>query len=195
MLSDKCLQVKQRICDWSIIKLISTSFKQCQVQLKTTLNSSTARHFCHHQRFLSFQDNSFKSKSWQSLTLDGASTDAQNSSSWFLPSFQCKQSFAEPEPICQSSSILPIWQQELLIYRSHLAKLKWLIYANVPGQEQIWWLVAIWKLGDQKQVEAWLWENPERLWWQIPAALQPNQMWGWMSRRRRLDQSRCSSGE
>ena len=80
MLSDKCLQVKQRICDWSIIKLIPTSFKQCQVQLKTTLNYASARHFCHHQRVLSFQTISLKTKPWQSSTLEGASKDAQSPS-------------------------------------------------------------------------------------------------------------------
>ena len=78
-----CLQVKQRIRDWSIIKLIPTSFKQCLVQLKTTLNYSSARHFCHHQRVISFQTISLKSKPWQSSTLEGASTDAQSSSSRF----------------------------------------------------------------------------------------------------------------
>ena len=57
----------------------SFNAEQCQVQLKTTLNSASARHFCRHQRVLSFQAISFKSKQWQSSTTEGASTDAKRS--------------------------------------------------------------------------------------------------------------------
>ena len=54
--------------------LISFNAEQRQVQSKTTLNSSSARHCCHHQRVLSFKAISFKSKSWR-IFIKGQTND------------------------------------------------------------------------------------------------------------------------
>ena len=53
---------------------ISFNAEQRQVQSKTTLNSSSARHCCHHQRVLSFKAISFKSKSWR-IFIKGQTND------------------------------------------------------------------------------------------------------------------------